>query len=159
MFRLHKHKVNTAPEWNLSKEPGPFLILFFFLRYFSHVFLTFAFSHIANQLLGFSISRLANVEHFFNVYILFSILLKTSFLLPHLFEFEFSWFHNNQTVIRDFNSQNRCLPAWVSKWDKYWNYWVLISDFEFTLDASDIDLRVIDLLDTHLVFLVTDIPS
>ena len=69
MFRLHKHKVNTAPEWNLSKEPGPFLIFFFFLRYFSHVFLTFAFSHIANQLLGFSISRLANVEHFFNVYI------------------------------------------------------------------------------------------
>ena len=36
------------------------------------------------------------------------MLLKTSFLLPHLFwnvEFDFTWFQNNQTVVRDFNSQ------------------------------------------------------
>ena len=70
---------------------------------FSHIFTT------ATQLPGFSISRLANVKFFFNVNIFFKckykyeykrlfiyihlciMLLKTSFLLPHLFcnvEFE-----------------------------------------------------------------------
>ena len=31
--------------------------------------------------------------------------------------------------------------------------------FEFALDSSDIDLRNIDLVDTHLDLLDTDIPS
>ena len=44
----------------LIKHVCPFLNLFFF-RCFSHIFA------IANQLPGFSISRLANVEDFFNV--------------------------------------------------------------------------------------------
>ena len=35
------------------------------------------------------------------------------------------------------------------KIDKYWNYWVLINDFGFALDSSDIDLWNINLLDTH----------
>ena len=85
------------------------------------------------------------------------MLLKTSFLLPHLFcnvEFDFTWFHNNQTVVRDFNSQNR--NAWVSR---YWNYWVLINAFWIRLDLSDIDIWDIDLSDTDLDLLDKDIPS
>ena len=75
---------------------------------------------------GFSISRLANVEDFFNVNIFFkcklninvsindhslylcSMLLKTSFLLPHLFcnvELELIQLSSqHQAVVRDFNS-------------------------------------------------------
>ena len=85
------------------------------------------------------------------------MLLKTSFLLPHLFcnvEFDFTWFHNNQTVVRDFNSQNR--NAWVSR---YWNYWVLINAFWIRLDLSDIDIWDIDLSDTDLDLLDKDIHS
>ena len=46
-----------------------------------------------------------------------STLLKTSFLLSHVFynvKFAFSWFYNNQTVIRYFNSQN-WNATWVSR--------------------------------------------
>ena len=64
----------------------------------------------------------------------------------------------HQTVIRDFNSQNRN-PAWVSKWDEYQNYWVLINVLWIRLDLSDIDMWDIDLSDTDLDFLDTDIPS
>ena len=87
----------------LSKHIGTFLKISFFFRSLSHIFA------IANQLPGFSINRLANVEDFLNVNIIFkckykceykrlftqiyvcSMSLKTSFLLPHLFcnvEFE-----------------------------------------------------------------------
>ena len=65
-FRLRKNQVYTNRNWKLSqsniisKEAGPFLKISFF-RCFSHIFA------IANQLPGFSISRLANVEDFFNV--------------------------------------------------------------------------------------------
>ena len=88
------------------------------------------------------------------------MLLKTSFLLTHLFcnvEFDFIWFHNNQTVVRDFNSQNR--NAWVSRSEEYWNYWVLINAFWIRLDLSDIDIWDIDLSDTDLDLLDKDIPS
>ena len=58
---LHKQKLKTVPQCNLSKEAGPFLQISFFFRCFSHMF------GIANQLPGFSINRLANVEDFINV--------------------------------------------------------------------------------------------
>ena len=88
------------------------------------------------------------------------MLLKTSFLLPYLFcnvEFDFTWFHNNQTVVKDFNSQNR--NAWVSRSEEYWNYWVLINAFWIRLDLSDIDMWDVDLSDTDLDLLDKDIPS
>ena len=44
-----------------SKDAGPLLKISFFFRYLSQIFA------IANQLLGFSSSRLANAEEFFNV--------------------------------------------------------------------------------------------
>ena len=49
---------------------------------------------------------------------------------------------------QDFNFQKRN-TAWISKYDRCWNYWVLINDFGFTLDSSAIDLWNIDLLDTY----------
>ena len=58
---LHKQKLKTVPQYSLSKEAGPFLQISFFFRRFSHIF------GIANQLPGFSINRLANVEDFINV--------------------------------------------------------------------------------------------
>ena len=88
------------------------------------------------------------------------MLLKTSFLLPHLFcnvKFNFTSFHNNQTVVRDFDSQNR--NAWVSRLEKYWNYWVLINTFWIRLDLSAIDMWDIDLSDIDLDLLDKDIPS
>ena len=36
------------------------------------------------------------------------------------------------------------------KIDEYWNYWVLIKDFGFALDSSDVDLGNIDLLGSHI---------
>ena len=44
----------------LGKDAGPFLKVSFFVRCFFHNFA------MANQSPGFSISRLANVEDFFN---------------------------------------------------------------------------------------------
>ena len=77
-----------------------------------------------------------------------SILLKTSFLLPHLFIHRF----------RDFNYQNK-KAACVSIWDDYRNYWFLLNAFWICLTSSDTDLWNIDFLDTHLDLLYTDIPS
>ena len=62
---MHKQKLKTVPERNLSKDAGPFIKTFFFSRYFSKIFA------IANQLAGFPISSSASVEDFFNVYIFF----------------------------------------------------------------------------------------
>ena len=94
---LRKQKLKLSQSLILSKNADTFLKISFFFRCYSHFFA------IANQLPGFSISRLANVEDFFNVNIFFkcklninvsindhslylcSMLLKTSFLLPHLF--------------------------------------------------------------------------
>ena len=113
MFHLRRNQACTSRNWKpcqreiLNKDAGPFIRMFLFSRCFSHIFA------IANQLAGFSISRLASVEDFFNVYIFFkckyiceykrlftwiylsSVLRKISLLLPHLFcnvEFEFTWF-------------------------------------------------------------------
>ena len=60
----------------------------------------------------------------------------------------------HRTINRDFNCQNRD-TAW-SKSDKYWNYWVLIMYFGlvFGFVLLDIDLRNIDLLDTHLYLIL-----
>ena len=88
------------------------------------------------------------------------MLLKISFLLPHLFcnvEFEFSWFNStkqsSEILILLLEFQN-IKAIW-----QYWKYWVLINDSEFTLDSSDIDLWNIDFLETHLDLLDKDIPS
>ena len=110
---------------------------------------------IATQLPGFSISRLANVEDFFNVNIFFkcklninvsindhslylcSMLLKTSFLLPHLFcnvDFEL-----NQLI----EFQNKTNTE---------NYWVLVNAFWIRLRF--VKYRFVDLLDTDLELLV-----
>ena len=93
------------------------------------------------------------------------MLRKILLLLPHLFcnaKFEFSWFFNtneqHQTIIRDFNSENRN-AVWVSKWDEYHNYWVLINAFWIHLDLSDIDMWDMDLSDTDLDLLDADISS
>ena len=56
---LHKQKQKTAPVWNLKWRCRP--LSYFFFTCFSHIFA------IANQLPGFYISRLANVENFFNL--------------------------------------------------------------------------------------------
>ena len=72
------------------------------------------------------------------------LICKISLLLPHLFcnvEIEFSWFHISKQ-----SSEKGYLNF---KIDEYWNYWVLINDFRFALDSSDIDLWNIDLLDAH----------
>ena len=94
---LRKQKLKLSQSLILSKNADTFLKISFFFRCYSHFFA------IANQLPGFSISRLANVEDFFNVNIFFkcklninvsitdhslylcSMLLKTSLLLPDLF--------------------------------------------------------------------------
>ena len=71
MFRLRRNQVCTSRNWKpsqreiLSKDAGPFIKIFFFSRCFSYIFA------ITNQLACFSISRLASVEDFFNVYIYF----------------------------------------------------------------------------------------
>ena len=117
MFHLRRNQVCTNRNWKpsqreiLCKDAGRFIKIFFFSRCFFHIFA------IANQLAGFTVSRLASVGDFFNVCILFickyiceykglfiqiylsSMLSKISLLLPHLFcniEFEFSWFHNTK---------------------------------------------------------------
>ena len=71
MFRLRRNQDCTSRNWKpsqreiLSKDAGPFIKTFSFFRCFSYIFL------IVNQLAGFSISRLASVEDFFNVYVFF----------------------------------------------------------------------------------------
>ena len=104
--------------------------------------------------------------YFFNVNIYVGIneyLLKYVYLVCYL-KFRFYcltcriWVQlilQHQTVIRDFNSHNRN-AAWISKSDGYWNYWVLINDFGFALDLSDIDLWNKDLLDTCIFRFVRD---
>ena len=62
---LHKQKLKTVQSQVLSKDADTFLI---FLSS-SGVILTFC--AIGTQLAGFSISRLANVEDYFNVNIFF----------------------------------------------------------------------------------------
>ena len=64
MFRLRRNQVCTSrnqkrSQREISKDAGSFFIISFFSRYFSHIFA------IAKQLTGFSISRLAIVEDFF----------------------------------------------------------------------------------------------
>ena len=83
-----------------------------YLKFLSFSGVILIFFVVANQLPGFSISRLANVEDFFNVNMFFkcksnisvsvhdhslylcSMLLETSFLLSHMFcnvDFELIW--------------------------------------------------------------------
>ena len=64
----------------------------------------------------------------------------------------------HRVIIRDFNSDNRN-AAWVSKWDEYQNYWVVINAFWIRLYFSDLDMWGIDLSDTDIDLLDTDIHS
>ena len=64
----------------------------------------------------------------------------------------------HRVIIRDFNSDNRN-TAWVSKWDEYQNYWVVINAFWIRLYFSDLDMWGIDLSDTDIDLLDTDIHS
>ena len=115
MFCLRRSQVCPRRNWKrfqrqIIKDAGPFPKISFF-RCFTHIFA------ITKQLSGFSISRLASVEDFYNVHIFFkckymckyerlfisiylsSLLLKISFFLPHVFcniEFDFSWFYNTK---------------------------------------------------------------
>ena len=76
------------------------------------------------------------------------MLLKISFLLSHLFcsvKFEFSWFHNTKQSSEILILKIEMLLEFQSKT----NHWVLIDDFGFALDSSDIGLWNIDLLDTY----------
>ena len=124
MFHLRRNQVCTSRNWKpsqrqiLSKDTGPFIQANFFSRCFYHIFA------ITNQLACFSISWLARVEEFFNVYICFKYYIyilnvnmyvstrdylfkyiKISFLLPHLFcnvEYELRWFHNTKQSLKIF---------------------------------------------------------
>ena len=72
------------------------------------------------------------------------MLLKISFLLSHLFcsvKFEFSWFHNTKQSSEILILKIEMLLEFQSKT----NHWVLIDDFGFALDSSDIDLWNLDL--------------
>ena len=69
MFQLRRNQVF---DWHKQKL-SPFLNIYFTLRCFSHSFA------IANQLPGFSISRLANVEDFFDVGMLFKCKYKCEY--------------------------------------------------------------------------------
>ena len=68
LFRLRKNQVYTSRNWKpsqreiLSKDAGSFLKISFFSRYFSHIFFR------AKHLVGFSVSRLTNLEDFFLMY-------------------------------------------------------------------------------------------
>ena len=69
MFPLQRNQVYPSRDWKRSqrqiiKDADPFPKISFF-RCFPHIFA------IAKQLPGFSISRLASVEDFLNVYIFF----------------------------------------------------------------------------------------
>ena len=83
------------------------------------------------------------------------MLLKTSFLLPHLFcnvEFEFSSFHNTE------QSSEETLILKIEMLLEFQNKTNIeiigfkLMHFGFALVSSDIDLRNIDLLDTRLYF-------
>ena len=85
-------------------------------------------------------------------YIFLAYYLKLCFYV----EFDFTWFHNNHTVVKEFNPQIR--NVWVSRWEEYWNYCVLINAFWIRLDLSDIGIWYIDLSGTDLDSLDKDIP-
>ena len=85
----------------------------------------------------------------------YSMLLKTSFLLPHLFcnvEFQFSSFHNTE------QSSEEILILKIEMLLEFQNKTNIeiigfkLMHFGFALVSSDIDLRNIDLLDTRLYF-------
>ena len=70
-----------------------FLKISFFFRCFSHIFA------IVNQLPGFSISRLVNVEDLYICIYIYIYIYISLFLLPHFFcnvEFKCSWFNNTE---------------------------------------------------------------
>ena len=90
------------------------------------------------------------------------MLLKTSFLLPHLFcnvEFEFSSFHNTE------QSSEVTLILKIEMLLEFQNKTNIeiigfkLMHFGFVLVSSDVDLGNIDLLDAHLDLIDTDIPS
>ena len=111
----------------------------FFMRFL----LIFA---IANHLPGFSTIGLPNGEDFRNANIInvsiinyycqtyLCMLLKTQFLLLYLLNngeldfILFTWFHNTKQLPEIFCFKVEIRNAiWVSKFDEYRNYWVLIN--------------------------------
>ena len=134
-------------------------------------------SKCSKSISGFSISRLANADDFFNVNIFFRckyvritdyffkyvcvLLLKNSFLLLHFFcnvEFEFSWFRNTKHSSEFLIVKIKMLLEFQNKATIEIIRFYLMH-FEFALQLSDIDLWNIGLLDTRLDFLDTDISS
>ena len=113
--------------------------VFFFMRFL----LIFA---ITNQLPGFSIIGLPNGEDFRNLNIInvsiinyycqtyLCMFLKTQFLLLYLLNngqldfILFTWFHNIKQLPEIFSFKVEIRNGiWVSKFDEYRNYWVLIN--------------------------------
>ena len=87
------------------------------------------------------------------------MLLKNSFLLPHLFcnvEFEFSWFHSTKQSSEILILEIEMLLEFQNKANIYGFY---LMHFGFALELPNVDLLNIDLLDTHLDLLYTDIPN
>ena len=89
------------------------------------------------------------------------MLFKTLFLLPHLFcyvEIEFSWFHNMVQSSEMLILQIEMLLEFQNKNNvEITGFWLM--HFGFALDLSEINLWNIDLLDTHLDLLDTNIPG
>ena len=89
------------------------------------------------------------------------MLLKNSFLFPHLFcnvEFEFYRFHCTEQSSEILIFEIEMLLEFQNK-TNYWNDGFYLMHFGFALELSNVDLLNINLLDTHLDLLDTDIPS
>ena len=89
------------------------------------------------------------------------MLLKNSFLLFHLFcniELEFSWFHNTKQSSEILILKIEMLLKFQNKRNsEIIRFWLM--HFGFALELWDIDLWNIDMLDTHLDLLDTNVPS
>ena len=90
-----------------------------------------------------------------------SMLPKNLFLLSHVFcniEFKFSWFLNTKQSSEILIFKVEMLLEFQNKTNIEITGFLSIH-FGFVLELSEIDLRNIDLLDTHLDLLDIDIPS
>ena len=107
MFRLRRNQICTSRNGKssqreiLSKDAGLFIKIFFFSRCFSHIFA------IANQLAGFSISSLASVEDFFNVYIFFIFSYIFFILNDYLFKYIYLVRKMLHLYLADFTTPNK----------------------------------------------------
>ena len=150
MFRLRRNQVCTSRNWKpsqreiLSKDAGPFL------NFVSSpgAFLTYLLKQIkwlVSPSVGYQVWRIFLINiYFLNVNIYVSIndcLFKYVYLLCYVkfrfycptfscnVEFEFSWFRSYKKSSEILIIKTECCLNF--KIDEYWNYWVLINDFEF----------------------------